>query len=158
VSENAFAPGSNVTRAQFVTMLVRGFGIETASSSDSSRFADVAPGVWYRDAVEAAAAAGIVNGVSGDRFDPNAEITREQMAAMLVRAWEAVNGSITASTGGLSFEDADRVSGWAEDAVQRAVSQGWLQGKGGSKLAPDATATRAESAMLLYNVLVNDYR
>ncbi|MNI22366.1 Endoglucanase precursor [compost metagenome] len=157
LSDAEFAPSAAVTRAQFVTMIVRAFGLQ-GHTGKAKPFTDVADHAWYSEAISIASAAGIVDGASADRFEPNAEITREQMAAMVVRAWEAANGAFSTSSKELNFQDQTEVSDWALSAMQIAVEQNWLQGQGANLLAPKAFTTRAESAMLLYNVFLNQYQ
>lgn len=157
VTEAEFRPASTLTRAQFVTMLVRAFGLSDGSS-DGTGFNDVSANAWYAEAVAAAVASGVVNGVSADRFAPNAFITREQMAVMLVRAYEKVHGQLQLAGGQLAFSDASEISEWAERSIQIAVELGWMQGKSPSKLDPANTATRAESAMMIYPMMQSEYR
>lgn len=109
-------------------------------------FNDVDGGAWYAEAVRWAASEGIVTGVSGTIFAPNAEITREQFAAMLWRyAGAPVGGGMAVS----EFTDGASVSDYAADAVTWALSEGVLTGMGDGALAPQGTATRAQAAAML---------
>jgi len=157
VTDTEFRPTDTLTRAQFVTMLVRAFGLQS-NNTITTGFSDVSTEAWYAEAVAAAVSARVVNGVSSDRFDPEAFITREQMALMLVRAYEKVNGAANVSGNPLVFADASEVSEWAEEAVRTAVELGWMQGNSPTQLDPANVATRAQSAMMLYNVMKSDYR
>jgi hypothetical protein len=94
-----------------------------------------------------------VNGIEADRFDPNVPSTREQMALMLLRAWSNEVGSLEGLDDLTSFRNAELVNEWALDAIRVSVDRGWLQGKAPGVLDPSATATRAESAQMLMNVL-----
>ncbi|WP_409342321.1 S-layer homology domain-containing protein [Paenibacillus sp. MBLB4367] len=157
VTSTDFAPSQTLTRAQFVTMLVRAFGIGEAEKS-ANAFADIRESDWYYASVQAAVKSGIVQGVDAGRFDPNAAVTREQMAVMLVRAWESVSGALTEKNDLAAFQDAPQVSGWAAREIGIAVQRGWMQGQGDGRLAPLSGATRAESAQMLVNVMERAYK
>ena len=87
-SETTFAPAENMTRAMFVTVLFRFDGAKGDRSQ--SAFTDVAPGEWYTDAINWAAANRIVDGVGNGKFAPNDPITREQLAAILMNYAKAL--------------------------------------------------------------------
>ena len=114
-----------------------------------SDFEDVSAYAWYADAVAWASANGIVNGVSATAFDPDAPITREQMAAMLYR-YAGFKGLDVSVDGDLNaYADAEDVSDYAKDAMAWAVSNGFIQGMNDTTLAPQGTATRAQVATIL---------
>jgi len=145
--ENTFAPNANLTRAMLVTVLYRYEG-EPAVSGNGG-FTDVPSGQWYTDAIAWAAANGIVNGVGDDRFDPNGNITREQLATILHRYTSLKGGDVTATTDLAKFEDATEISTWATDAMKWANAEGLITGRTATTLAPKGTATRAEVATIL---------
>lgn len=124
-----FSPDANLTRGMMMTILARMAGVDTTGGK-----------TWYEKALAWAVEQGISDGTH-----PEATITREQLATMLHRfAGEpAVEGDLSA------FTDGEMVSAWAKEAVAWAVKAGILQGSGG-KLRPQATATRAETAQLLW--------
>ena len=108
-------------------------------------FADVDGGAWYAEAVRWAASEGIVEGVSATEFAPDAEITREQLAAILHRfAGEPATAANLAT-----FTDAASVSAYAVDAMAWCVEQGIITGVTDDTLAPQSTATRAQCAAML---------
>lgn len=129
VGDRLFGPDLNMTRAMFVTVLARLDGQDTGSGDN-----------WYVKGMEWAVANGICDGTH-----PEANITREQIVAMLYRYAKAtrVEGDLTA------FVDFDLVSDWATDAMIWAVSKGILLGKDGRRLDPQGFATRAEVAAIL---------
>ncbi len=147
VGNGRFAPDESVTRAMLVTILYRSEG-EPSIAGMENPFADVEDGQWYTDAIIWAANNKIVNGTSATTFDPNAAITREQIAAILYRfdGSKACEGSLD------SFPDAGTVSSYAVDALIWAVDNGIINGLDG-KLAPTATATRAQLATMLMRYL-----
>ena len=141
-SGTAFSPNANMSRAMLATVLYRMSG-DTAQAG--SRFGDVASSAYYAAAVNWAANKGIVNGTGANTFSPNANITREQLAAMLYR----YAGEPDATADLSAYKDAGAISSYAQKAMQWCVANGILNGKTGSNLAPQATATRAECAAML---------
>lgn len=146
-SSTAFSPNEEMTRAMLVTVLHRMEDeMETAAEN---AFADIPDDTWYTDAVIWASENGIVNGVAEGQFDPNANITREQLAAMMYRYADFL-GMDTAASGSLSrFNDGSQVSSWASDAMKWAVGNGLISGKSSTILDPKGNATRAEVATIL---------
>ncbi len=149
--KNTFSPNAQMTRAMMVTVLHRMAGKPAASGTQKS-FSDIAPGMWYTDAIAWASENGIVNGYSNGTFGVNDSVTREQLAAILYRY--AVNAGIqaevTASSGAADgFADSGKISSYARTAVEWAVEKGLVNGKGNNRLDPAGTATRAELAAIL---------
>lgn len=142
-SATRFSPDSSLTRAMLAQILYNRAGKPTVK--DKSAFTDVANDAWYADAVLWAYGEGIVSGVGGGKFAPDASITREQLAAMLYRA----AGSPEVQETTLTFNDASKVSSYAKSAICWAVEEGIVTGKGGNRLDPTGTATRAEVAQML---------
>lgn len=143
-----FAPERNVSRAEFAAMLTRAFRLTPVT--DGAAFSDVGAGSWYYDAVILAARAGIVCGGDDGRFMPEEKITRQDLAAMLARCVDF--GS--ADTEG--FADMDEVSGYARDAVLKMKAGGIISGYADGSFCPMRNASRAEAALILYNVLNSD--
>ena len=146
VAEGEFAPKLPMTRAMLVTVLYR--LEDEPDAAGTIHFDDVADNTWYSDAVAWAAEAGIVQG-TGDGFDPNANVTREQIATILYRYAQKI-GLDTSAKGDISrFSDGAKVSSWASDAMAWAVSVGLFRGDDTNSLNPQGDATRAEVATLL---------
>lgn len=147
VSENEFAPNAKLTRAMLVQML---YNMEGRPACDAENaFIDVPVGQWYTDAVIWANDAKIVSGMGEGLFAPNMEITREQMVAMMYNYAKYKGYDVTASADLSTFTDSASVSAWAQPAMQWAVAEGYISGMGGSLLAPQGTATRAEIASVI---------
>ena len=147
VGDNLFAPNSETTRAQLVTILYRLAG-EPEPGGDSG-FSDVAAGIWYTDAVAWAAANGIVNGVSETEFAPGKDITREQLATILFRYAEAKGYDVSARADLSAYPDADQIQSYAAESVAWAVAEGLIQGFEDNTLRPAGNATRAQIATIL---------
>lgn len=148
VSANEFAPYDPMTRAMLVTVLHR---LDGSDASGTNSFTDVLNGKWYTNAIAWASANGIVEGLSGNRFAPNAPIAREQLAAILFRYAKACGYDVSARAGLTAYADAAQVSAWAGDAMRWAVAAGLISGRSGAQLAPKGEATRAEVAVILMN-------
>ena len=146
MTATTFVPQGTTTRAQLATVLYRMEGKPAVSDADRAAcpFTDLTAD-WYRDAVAWAYKAGVVNGVSATRFDPNAAVTREQMVAMLYR-WK---GSPEAGSDLSMFSDSAAISAYARPAVVWAVSNGIVTGMGDGTFQPKGSATRAQLAAIL---------
>lgn len=154
VSSDLFDPNAPMTRAMFVQVLSRIEG-ENLSAYITSRFTDVPDNRWYTAAVEWAAESGLVSGVGSGRFDPEANITREQMARMLVRYMEHRQFPLTSNNASAFYDEAD-ISAWALDSVSALNHAGILRGKPGNLFDPQGLATRAEVASVFVR-FINAY-
>ncbi len=149
ISDIEFAPDTTMTRAMFVTVLGRLHGIEEDYTAEVT-FEDVVAGEWYAPYVAWAAENGIVNGYSATEFGVNNEITVEQATAIIARYAAfieidtAVEYDLTAD-----FADAADVAEWALADMTWAVAEGIYEAE--ELLAPQAPATRALVATMLYN-------
>ncbi len=147
--EGLFDGQGTATRAEFAAIVVRALGLH--EDGDGTVFADVSAADWYCGAVGTAFRMGLVNGRSADRFDPNANITRQEAMVLLQRAAElaglqGISGEID------GFDDADQVSEWARSAAQFHVGTGLIQGDG-NLLRPGDSITRAETAVMILRLL-----
>lgn len=147
-SDGTFRPDTPVTRAQFVLMLWRMCGKPAAAKAAS--FAD-ASADWYQDALSWAVENGYVNGLSDTRFGPDAPITRQQAMAILFRLNGGQSGTELTLTGiyEQTFADSTTIASWAKDATWWAVYHELVSGVGGSRIAPEANASRAQIAAIL---------
>ena len=147
VGDSLFAPNSQTTRAQLVTILYRLEGEPEVSGT--SGFSDVAAGIWYTDAVAWAAANGIVNGTTDTTFAPGEDITREQLVTVLYRYAEAKGYDVSARVDLSAYPDADQIQSYAAESVAWAVAEGLIQGFEDNTLRPAGNATRAQIATIL---------
>ena len=151
-SDTTFSPNASMTRAMLVTVLYRLEG-EPAVSGRSG-FSDVTFNSYYEDAVTWAADNGIVNGTSITTFSPNANVTREQMAAILYRYAQYKKYNTAASSSLNGFTDQASVSGYATASLEWAVAEKLVNGSAG-KLMPTGNATRAQVAAILHRFVEN---
>ena len=152
VGGSLFAPASQLTRGMIAQVL---YNLEKATGDFNGSFTDVAADEWYADAVNWAAECGIVNGFGDGTFGPEQNITREQMAQILMNYAKYKGYDMTAKGDVSAFTDAAEISGWAQDAVSWAVGEKILSGKGNGILDPAGTATRAEVAQIFMNFCEN---
>lgn len=151
-AEDTFAPELAATRGMVVSILHRLAGSPTVNAEV---FADVAIDDWYGQAVAWAANEGIASGTNAETFSPNAAVTREQLAALFCNFAAQQGMDTTARSDLSSFDDAETVSDWAQDAVSWAHAEGLLAGTSATTLSPQGEATRAQLAAML--VRFSDY-
>ena len=153
VGSGRFDPDGSMTRAMLVTVLWRYAGQPAASGAP---FSDVPAGKWYTRAVAWASEQGVVNGVGGGRFDPDGQITREQMAAILYRYAAGTGVDVSAQASLTGFPDGANASRYAVKPLQWCLAEGIIGGTssgGVIYLAPQGSATRAQVATILMRYL-----
>jgi 2',3'-cyclic-nucleotide 2'-phosphodiesterase (5'-nucleotidase family)/DNA/RNA endonuclease YhcR with UshA esterase domain len=155
VAPGRFAPDVRVTRAEFAAMLVNALGI---TESVDIPFKDVPDNSWYYRSVAKAYTAGLVKGVSPTGFAPQAQITRQEMAAMMVRALGRLGRPAEVRTDEAAhilarFNDRQEIAPWAVNALAAAVKAGVVWGRGDNLAAPTASATRAEAVVMIKRML-----
>jgi len=148
-----FAPKEAITRADFAKFIARGLGLSSDRAS-AARFRDVGVNHAYASYIGAASKAGIVEGDTDGRFRPNDPITREEMAAMMMRAIAYAERQVSLATASLNkFEDRNRISNWAVSSVAGAVNAGIIKGVTETRFEPKNNATRAEAAVMIKRML-----
>lgn len=145
-----FNPKAILTRAEYVTIIVKvlDLGVEAGSKSP---FTDVPS--WAGPYIAAAVQAGIVNGVGGGKFDPNAPITREMATVILVRALSLAEATLDKKDGPLTFTDAKDISEWAKGYIAIAVKHGLIKGNPDGSFLPKRKASREMAAVMGSNLL-----
>ncbi|MFS0836502.1 glycerophosphodiester phosphodiesterase family protein [Paenibacillus sp. 1P03SA] len=147
-----------ITRAEFAALLVRALGLPQAAGP--AAFGDVGSADWFAGDVAAAAAAGLIGGYEDGSFRPQRPITREEQAAMLVRALPYAGAASAAALTEpqreeilARYTDSGKIV-WAQAEVAAAVHAGLMNGMTDGTLAPEGEATRAQSAAMLRRFLV----
>ena len=150
--DTTFSPASPMTRAMFVQVLAnKTSNFIKADWEDKSSFSDVDESKWYAAPVEWAYRAGLISGVGEEKFAPEKNVTREQMAVIMYNyAKKTGNDTSFDSTALSQFPDADSVSSWAEEAMQWAVTHKIINGSDG-ELKPGSNAKRCEVAQVAVN-------
>lgn len=152
--DGKYDPRANVTRAEFAKILVEALDLDNPNAS-STKFSDVPANAWYAPAVAAAVDNGIINGRSETRFDPLAPISRAEIATMISRALQVAKGVQAVSDVDVAlanFSDASTIPSSLKSGVALAASKNIVIGNEG-KFSPNANASRAEAAVIVYRAL-----
>ncbi|OUS70620.1 hypothetical protein B1748_28145 [Paenibacillus sp. MY03] len=152
-SEGNFNPNMGITRAEFSTLIVRMLNLPIHESA--SPFTDVT-GQWYEPYITTAQQAGIVKGVSDTSFEPERVVSRQEMAAIIIRTLRKYkNVSFTEEDLETiaEFADTDNISAWAFEDVYTARKLGLMIGRNGNKFAPRSPTLRGEAASVIYKLL-----
>lgn len=142
----SFAPDDKITRAEFIKIICGVLNIEFVKTNEA--FSDVSDDAWYAGYVYAARNAGIAMGDTENRFNPDGKITREDMAALLYRAYK-----IESDFSDIDFSDESDISDYAKNAVAYFAKSGIINGVGENKFSPRSDATRAEAAKMIYECI-----
>lgn len=146
VSADRFDPKGTVTRAMVAQILYAREGKPTVSGA--AAISDVPANAWFHNAMQWAKGQGVIAGYPDGRMDPNAPVTREQLAVIL-HSYAQKKGMNVSKTADLSgYADSAAVSVWAKDAMSWAVGSGLISGRSATTLAPAGSATRAECAVI----------
>lgn len=157
VTGSEFAPDIQTTRGMLVTVLYRMAG--TPETGDAQSFTDVSDNAYYAKAVAWAAGMGIALGYEDGTFRPDQTVSRAQMVTFLSRYAEKIDGAeIVCDEAAMEkYQDWATVPRYARTAMGWAVASGVIQGVSvePAALAPNATASRAQFAQILYNYRTN---
>jgi len=147
-----FGPNMTLTRGMAITVLYRLAGSPDVSALPTP-FDDVDEGKWYADAVKWATVNGIVSGYGNGKFGPGNNITREQLALMIIN-YQTFSGKVAPDLlTEHDFADDSDISNWAKTAVKKLTMQGIINGKPGNLFDPKGGATRAEFVAILHRYL-----
>jgi len=153
-SDTVFDPYGEITRAEFVTLMVRYFNL---TSDSHSNYSDVEADKWYTDSIAVALANHILPSMYGDIFEPKKAIRRDEMMYILYKALEITGKLDSLETGNDTLEDfadSNSIADYAATASDYLVKAGIINGSGNGNLNPTYTSTRAEVAQMLYNLLI----
>ncbi|MEN6325443.1 MAG: S-layer homology domain-containing protein [Syntrophomonas sp.] len=142
--DGTFKPDQTMSRAEFVTLLVKALILE---NDGGKLFADTTAH-WAKDYIARAVAAGLINGYDGTTFGPDDLVTREQMAAVICKA-----GKLPMVTKKPGFTDSNSISVWAQEAIAAVIDNGLMCGYPDNTFRPQGIATRAEAATVMVKVL-----
>jgi len=145
--DGTFKPSKNITRAEFVTMIVKLLG--GVSESSTMNFVDVGIDDWFYPYIASVYSMNIIKGIDEGRFEPLENITRQDMAVILFRA--AKYKGVTLNTATTEFIDNSAISDYAVEAVYGLKDANIVKGDDNGKFNPVSLATRAEAALMLYN-------
>lgn len=148
---NQFSPAKQITRAEYLTLLVKTLGL---TANIDSNFTDVQQGSYYYEAAGIAKQLGIVGGTGNNEFGPNTPISRQDMMVMTYKALrkaEALTANVASVEAIQAFNDRAEVAGYAAEGVATLVHEGLITGADG-KIQPKSPTTRAEAAVFLYRI------
>ncbi|GIP50338.1 hypothetical protein J53TS2_39290 [Paenibacillus sp. J53TS2] len=149
----SFHPETQVTRAEFVSMLVRALELKADPNAASAvSFSDVPAGSWYEEAVKIATSRGLISGYASGIFAPDRPITRGEMAVVLSKALEALGQSVGAAGELAGFADQAHIPAWSAEAVAKVTGLGIMKGKAGNRFEAELPTTRAEAAVVVYRI------
>lgn len=149
-SGTTFAPGKDITRADFIQLLIHTLGL---TSDATGQFADIHPDAYYAEAVAVAKQLGIVTGSEGLHFNPETAITRQDAMVMIERAMKAAGLELAGGSERelQDFDDQAAVASYAKQSVAALLKSGIVTGDG-SNVNPGGKTTRAETAVLMYRI------
>lgn len=152
VSEKSFAPDKTISKAEFATIVVRAFGLDTAPIGS---LADVKSDKWYYRSVMIAENLGVISGDGNNRFYPEAAITREEICMMLFKALQASGKNFTIHDNSKleKFIDKNNISPASVAGMATLAGEGVIEGLPGNIIGPKYTATRAQAAVFVYRTL-----
>ena len=149
-SETAYSPERNITRADFMLLLVKTLGL---TAKVDSNFEDIKPEDYYYEALGIAKKLGIATGVGNNRFNPGDELSRQDMMVMVARALKITGkaGTAGAEADIRTYNDASSVAAYAVEGVATLIKEGIVQGSY-NRIHPQEATTRAEMAVIVYRV------
>ncbi len=151
-----FKPLNSVTRAEFTKMIVETF-YKYSKVDNSDMFNDVSKDMWYADYINTAYSKGIIKGIGNNNFGPDNNITRQDMAVIILNVAKEFNIISFDSNINQAFSDDALISDYAKEAVYILKNAGVINGVGNGNFAPNDTLNRASAAQIIYN-LIKSYK
>ncbi len=152
-SEKLFAPADTITREEFVALIMRIFGF-LDGNPESLTFADADKNAWYAADIAGAAECGVVKGLSESEFGIGNNITRQEIATVIVRAVNMAGKFILPEKSAAAFTDSSAIADYAYDSVIELACAGVINGVSEDKFEPLADASRAEAVVMLSRVIL----
>jgi len=149
---HSFSPSQKITRADFAMFLIRTLGLTEVGTE---QFADVDSNAYYAKELAIGKAAGILQGVGENKFNPDAEISRQDLMLICTRGMRYANkmGLEKIIGESMGFTDFDQVADYAEEAILSMIKEGIVQGNADKTINPRGNATRAEAAVIMNRIL-----
>lgn len=152
---NYFYPSNAFTRGDTVVTLAKMFGVDITNNNVSTGFTDVPSGSTYAAAVKWAKGHGVVSGESATTFNPGGALNRQTVCVIVCAFFDAFDYELTYVRNAKTFSDHDDISSWAVDSVVKLYRAGLIDGTSSTAFSPKATMSRAQAAVLLYNVYLD---
>lgn len=152
-NDTTFAPNASITRAEFAKLISSLYGLVSESSIfPSQSFTDVPKDAWYFNYVEVCSQLGIVGGYGDGTFNPNALISRQDMAVIIYRTASVMQNSLAAVNPAKTFADEADINDYAKSAISALQQAGLIDGTSETTFEPQAGCTRAQAATIMYNL------
>lgn len=151
VGNSQFQPDENVTREEFLTMLIKAFGL--VDQEAACNFSDVDKGQWYYAYIASAQKLGVSEGINQETFGVGLHITRQDMSSLAYRAAKIANVALDASNEDIDFADKDDIADYAVDSIAAMKKASIINGYENNKFEPNGLATRAQAAKIIYGLL-----
>ena len=153
VSSTQYAPNKTISRAEFVSLLIRTFKLDKINST--IEFADVKPGKWYFKELSVAKLLGIITGDKDDKYSPERPITREEMAIVIYKTLNVVGKQLPKYETNIldKFKDKGAITSEALEGMASLNGEGIMKGRSDGTIGPHDNATRAESAVMIYRII-----
>lgn len=152
VDEGMFAPNDSVKREEFVKILVEAFNLNTDVNANVD-FSDVQKGAWYEKYINAGVNTKVINGIGNNMFGIGRTITRQDMAVMAYRFACSAGYEFKNSASINNFSDRAVIGDYAKEAISALYSESIITGMSDTAFEPNATATRAQAAVMVYRLL-----
>ncbi len=148
IDSERFAPDRAISRAEFVTLIMRARGISEAQYHDD--FSDVASDFWGAGYIAAALESGFIE--SAQQFRPNDAIKREEAAKLV----SLMTQDLPRESGEISFADSEKISDWSADYIKDCAQKGLIKGDNGGNVNPQSKMTRAEAVTVIWRIIQNE--
>ena len=157
VQENTFKPGENISRADFMVLLIKTLGL-THTPEINNNFTDISPNAYYYESIETAKALGITSGVGDNQFNPTGYISRQDMMVLTANALAAIDKGLSLQNKDIlaGFKDKDSISSYATKSLATLVDNNLIGGYD-EKINPLGNSTRAETAVFMHRIFKNIY-
>lgn len=149
VSKERFEPSRNITRAEFVALMVRISNI--GEKEYEGVYIDVNKDDWFSGSIQSALSIGIIS--PNNTFRPNASITRQEISKILMFMYEYITKKDVKIEGDIKFEDSSDINEWARDYVNKVVTLGIMKGTGENIFSPLSFADRSQAVVVAKRIL-----
>ncbi|MDF3002837.1 MAG: hypothetical protein K0Q48_2956, partial [Bacillota bacterium] len=146
--QDIFSPNESMTRAMFVTVIGRLYERSYGRITGTNTFSDVDENQYYAKYVAWANENGIIKGIGENKFAPSDNVTREQMAVIMLNFADFLDKANVSGVS-LGYTDSPRISAWATDGAKYCQETKVITGRDGGSFAPQENATRAEVAAVI---------
>lgn len=150
-----FHPDRTITRAEFISLMIRASGQPIIADEQAAlHYHDLEEDDWYYPEVSTAWRMGLTDGVSAHSFAPYKLLTRQELAVLIVRAYESQSGELPLHERKLpKYRDGHEAAEWAVEAINKALAEQWMSGVTSDTFAPGSYASRAEAALAIARLL-----